>query len=161
MQRRLVTTGWTNRLNLWFQVKIPDPEFDCVAENLLETWQKGNQTFKKVIFVLVVDHLHHCLDHDLRLGLRWSSSLSWSWSSSLTWSWSLAWSANQFSFPLFQVEYTMQLQVDGKTYLAASNTKKAAKQACASEAWNAIRATLLWINLIKNFLVVFVLFSRL
>lgn len=70
------------------KVKIPDPEFDCVAENLLETWQKGNQTFKKV-------------------------------------------------------EYTMQLQVDGKTYLAASNTKKAAKQACASEAWNAIRATLL------------------
>ena len=42
-----------------------------------------------------------------------------------------------------QVEYTMQLQVDGKTYLAASNTKKAAKQACASEAWNAIWATLL------------------
>ena len=38
----------------------------------------------------------------------------------------------------------MQLQVEGKTYLAASNTKKAAKQACASEAWNAIRATLLW-----------------
>jgi hypothetical protein len=37
----------------------------------------------------------------------------------------------------------MQLQVEGKTYLAASNTKKAAKQACASEAWNAIRATLL------------------
>jgi len=70
------------------KVKIADPEFDCVAENLLETWQKGNQTFKKV-------------------------------------------------------EYTMQLQVDGKTYLAASNTKKAAKQACASEAWNAIRATLL------------------
>jgi len=70
------------------KVKIPDPEFDCVAENLLETWQKGNQTFKKV-------------------------------------------------------EYTMQLQVEGKTYLAASNTKKAAKQACASEAWNAIRATLL------------------
>ena len=42
-----------------------------------------------------------------------------------------------------QVEYTIQLQVEGKTYLAASNTKKAAKQACASEAWNAIRATLL------------------
>jgi len=70
------------------KVKIADPDFECVAENLLETWQKGNQTFKKV-------------------------------------------------------EYTMQLQVDGKTYLAASNTKKAAKQACASEAWNAIRATLL------------------
>lgn len=70
------------------KVKVPDPEFDCVAENLLETWQKGNQTFKKV-------------------------------------------------------EYTMQLQVEGKTYMAASNTKKAAKQACASEAWNAIRATLL------------------
>ena len=30
------------------KVKIPDPDFECVAENLLETWQKGNQTFKKV-----------------------------------------------------------------------------------------------------------------
>ena len=70
------------------KVKIADPEFECVAENLLETWQKGNQTYKKV-------------------------------------------------------EYTMQLKIDDKTYLAASNTKKAAKQACASEAWNAIRATLL------------------
>jgi len=70
------------------KVKIPDPDFQCVAENLLETWQKANQTFKKV-------------------------------------------------------EYTMQLQIDGKTYLASSNTKKAAKQACAAEAWNAIRASLL------------------
>jgi len=70
------------------KAKIPDPEFSCVAENLLETWQKGSQTFKKV-------------------------------------------------------EYTMQLQIEGKTYLAASNTKKAAKQACATEAWNTIRATLL------------------
>ena len=42
-----------------------------------------------------------------------------------------------------KVEYTMLLKIDDKTYLAASNTKKAAKQACASEAWNAIRATLL------------------
>jgi len=70
------------------KAKIPDPEFDCVAENLLETWQRGNQTFKKV-------------------------------------------------------EYTMQLQIAGKTYLAASNTKKAAKNATAAEAWNTIRATLL------------------
>ena len=30
------------------KVKIPDPDFECMAENLLETWQKGNQTFKKV-----------------------------------------------------------------------------------------------------------------
>ena len=30
------------------KVKIADPDFECVAENLLETWQKGNQTFKKV-----------------------------------------------------------------------------------------------------------------
>ena len=27
-----------------------------------------------------------------------------------------------------KIEYTMQLRVDGKTYLAAANTKKAAKQ---------------------------------
>jgi len=70
------------------KAKIPDPEFDCVAENLLETWQRGNQTFKKV-------------------------------------------------------EYTMQLVIADKTYLAASNTKKAAKNATAAEAWNTIRATLL------------------
>jgi len=70
------------------KVKIPDPEFSCIAENLLETWQKANQTFKKI-------------------------------------------------------EYTMQLKIDDKTYLASSNQKKAAKQACAAEAWNAIRATLL------------------
>lgn len=70
------------------KVKIADPDFQCVAENLLETWQRASTTFKKV-------------------------------------------------------EYTMQLVVDGKTYLASSNTKKAAKQACATEAWNAIRATLL------------------
>jgi len=70
------------------KVKIGDPQFDCVAENLLDSWQREKQTYKKV-------------------------------------------------------EYTIQLQVDGKTYLATSNTKKAAKQACASEAWNAIRATLL------------------
>ena len=44
-----------------------------MAENLLETWQKGNQTFKKIA-------------------------------------------------------YTIQLRVEGKTYLAESNTKKAAKQ---------------------------------
>merc|ERR1712032_417154 len=69
-------------------VKIADPEFSCIAENLLETWQKANQTFKKI-------------------------------------------------------EYTMQLKIDGKTYLASSNQKKAAKQATAAEAWNAIRATLL------------------
>jgi len=70
------------------KVKIPDPQFDCVAENLLETWQQESKTYKKI-------------------------------------------------------EYTIQLQIDGKTYLAASNTKKAAKIACATEAWNYIRATLL------------------
>lgn len=68
--------------------KIPDPDFDCIAENLLETWQRGNQTMKKIA-------------------------------------------------------YTMQLKIEGKTYHAESNTKKAAKQACAAEAWNSIRATLL------------------
>jgi len=68
--------------------KIPDPEFDCIAENLLETWQRGNQTMKKIA-------------------------------------------------------YTIQLKIDSRTYLAESNTKKAAKQACAAEAWNSIRATLL------------------
>lgn len=68
--------------------KIPDPDFDCIAENLLETWQRGNQTMKKIA-------------------------------------------------------YTMQLKIEGKTFHAESNTKKAAKQACAAEAWNSIRAALL------------------
>ena len=47
-----VGANWSDAFNVTiivkFQVKIADPEFDCVAENLLETWQKGNQTFKKV-----------------------------------------------------------------------------------------------------------------
>ena len=31
------------------------PEFDCVAENLLETWQRGNQTFKKArLFIRMI-----------------------------------------------------------------------------------------------------------
>lgn len=70
------------------KVKIPDPEFTCVSETVLETWQKANQTFKKI-------------------------------------------------------EYTIELKIEDKTYLASSNQKKAAKTACAAEAWNAIRATLI------------------
>jgi hypothetical protein len=33
----------------------------------------------------------------------------------------------------------MQLQFEGKTYLASANNKKSAKVACATEAWNEIR----------------------
>ena len=36
--------------NNCFQKKIPDPEFDCVAENLLETWMVGTKQMKKVEF---------------------------------------------------------------------------------------------------------------
>ena len=63
-------------------------------------------------------------------------------------------------------QLNFQLKIDGKTYLASSNQKKAAKQAniilkiedignyhemtwlqaTAAEAWNAIRATLLWVE---------------
>ena len=36
------------------KVKIADPEFSCIAENLLETWQKANQTFKKIEYTMQV-----------------------------------------------------------------------------------------------------------
>ena len=29
------------------KVKYPDPAFECVSENILETWQKNNHTFKR------------------------------------------------------------------------------------------------------------------
>lgn len=67
-------------------VKYPDPVFECVSENVLETWQKNNHTFKKT-------------------------------------------------------EYTIKLEVAGKTYFGSANTKKAAKTAVATEAWNIIRAS--------------------
>jgi hypothetical protein len=37
----------------------------------------------------------------------------------------------------------MKLEIEGKTYLASAYNKKAAKTACAAEAWNEIRAKLL------------------
>ena len=37
-----------------WKVKIADPEFSCIAENLLETWQKANQTFKKIEYTMQV-----------------------------------------------------------------------------------------------------------
>ena len=65
-------------------VKASDPEFECVAENVLETWQKDNHTFKKT-------------------------------------------------------EYTMKLDVNDRTFYSSGNTKKSAKTAAATEAWNVIR----------------------
>ena len=67
-----------------FPVKAPDPDFECVAENVLETWQKDNHTFKKT-------------------------------------------------------EYTIKLQVSGQQFFASANTKKSAKTAVATEAWNVLR----------------------
>merc|ERR1712141_546236 len=67
------------------KVKYPDPMFECVSENVLETWQKNNHTFKKT-------------------------------------------------------EYTMKLEVAGKSYFGSANTKKAAKTAVSTEAWNIIRS---------------------
>ena len=66
------------------KAKIPEPEFDCVSENVLETWQKAERTFKKI-------------------------------------------------------EYTIRLELNGKTYFAAANNKKSAKNKAAEEAWNIIR----------------------
>lgn len=67
------------------KVKYPDPVYECVSENVLETWQKNNHTFKKT-------------------------------------------------------EYTMKLEVAGKNYFGSANTKKAAKTAVSTEAWNIIRS---------------------
>lgn len=77
-------------------MKIADPEFSCIAENLLETWQKANQTFKKIEYTMQV-HTETLLPNKCHI--------SWAWT-----------------------EY-FQLKIDGKTYLASSNQKKAAKQA--------------------------------
>merc|ERR1711936_449918 len=66
------------------KVKYPDPVYECVSENVLETWQKNNHTFKKT-------------------------------------------------------EYTMKLEVAGKSYFGSANTKKAAKTAVSTEAWNVLR----------------------
>ena len=76
---------WLSCILISISVKYPDPVFDCVSENVLETWQKNNHTFKKT-------------------------------------------------------EYTMKLEVAGKTYFGSANTKKAAKTAVATEAWNIIRS---------------------
>ena len=76
---------WLSSILISVSVKYPDPVFDCVSENVLETWQKNNHTFKKT-------------------------------------------------------EYTMKLEVAGKTYFGSANTKKAAKTAVATEAWNIIRS---------------------
>jgi len=67
------------------KVKYPDPVYECVSENVLETWQKNNHTFKKT-------------------------------------------------------EYTMKLEVAGKCYFGSANTKKAAKTAVSTEAWNIVRS---------------------
>ena len=39
-----------------------------------------------------------------------------------------------------KIEYMMKLEVEGKTFYASSLSKKAAKTAVATEAWNIIRA---------------------
>ena len=41
-----------------------------------------------------------------------------------------------------QVEYTLQLNLEGRIYSASAHTKKAAKTLCASEAWDFVRQTL-------------------
>jgi len=66
------------------KIKAPDPDFECVSENVLETWQRDNHTFKKT-------------------------------------------------------EYTLKLQVKDKQFFASGQTKKAAKTAVATEAWNQLR----------------------
>lgn len=38
-----------------------------------------------------------------------------------------------------KVEYTIKLEVDGKTFYGSGHTKKNAKAAVATEAWNVIR----------------------
>ena len=37
-------------------MKIPDPDFECVSENILDSWQQGNKLFKKVNFYSELGH---------------------------------------------------------------------------------------------------------
>ena len=48
------------------------------------------------------------------------------------------WQKNNHTFK--KTEYTMRLEVGGKTYFGTGNTKKTAKNNVATEAWNIIRA---------------------
>ncbi len=36
----------------FFAAKVPDPDFECISENVLDTWQKGNKTFKKFEYTI-------------------------------------------------------------------------------------------------------------
>ena len=89
-------------IGVFFAVKYPDPAFECVSEDVLETWQKNNHTFKKVAPLIKFRVINYN--------------------------------------GIFQTEYTMKLEVAGKTFYGSANTKKAAKTVVANEAWNIIRA---------------------
>ena len=94
-----------------YQVKIPDPEFSCIAENLLETWQKANQTFKKIEYTIQVG-ANHAFDANFNKSTILLNGIQEQEQKIIMMAW-LPW---------------LQLKIDGKTYLASSNQKKAAKQ---------------------------------
>ena len=43
-----------NLIKIFFNAFI-DPMFECVSENVLETWQKNNHTFKKTEYTMKLE----------------------------------------------------------------------------------------------------------
>ena len=43
-----------NLITIFFNAFI-DPMFECVSENVLETWQKNNHTFKKTEYTMKLE----------------------------------------------------------------------------------------------------------
>ena len=37
---------------LSFPAKLPDPEFECISENILDTWQNAGKMFKKIEYTM-------------------------------------------------------------------------------------------------------------
>ena len=101
-------------------MKIADPEFSCIAENLLETWQKANQTFKKIEYTMQVQMKNITREQFRELYEIWPF-LVHSYLKCIPW-YCMKDTSHDLSF-------NFQLKIDGKTYLASSNQKKAAKQA--------------------------------
>ena len=39
----------------FFAATVPDPDCECISENVLDTWQKGNKTFKKFEYTIRIE----------------------------------------------------------------------------------------------------------
>ena len=41
-----------NFISVFVEAKIPEPDFECISENVLETWQAESRTFKKTEYTM-------------------------------------------------------------------------------------------------------------